>query len=340
VRLNPPLGLPALRRLTVIGLAGLAATFVAPDPIGRLLYPFKPELADPVMRIFVEMQPLHSFFWEAGGNALGAYGVMAVVGLTVVLRFRQYRLWEVTTLLGLAALANLAHRSLQDCILVMLALGVPHLTALVRQAAARGRRRRWVAWLLRLDGACKRICLSPLFRFQPFWPALAAALLAAVCLVPPVARAMPAREAPQWPRTAVDQIERLGLKGRFFGPPDYGAYLTWRLGRDRVRIYTDTRGFFFPPELLEDSHYMPQLYEGWEKRLNRVLNTYQTDYFLLETTGARGALWQYRLQPALEKLQKPPLHMDELSVLLTAAQVREALEFDRAQRAQSSTASR
>jgi hypothetical protein len=332
VRLNPPLDLAALRRLTVLGVAGLAATFVAPDPIGRMLYPFKPELAHPIMRIFQEMQPLWTYFPDAWANGVGAYGVMAVVWLTVVLRFRQYRLWEVTTLLGLTGLANLAYRSLQDCMVVMLALGVPHLAVLLRQAAALRRRRRWASFLVHLDCGCKRVCLSPWFRFQPFWPALAAGLLAAACLVPPLARAMPTQEPPEGPVGAVAYIERHGLKGRFFSPPDYGAYLTWRLGPDRVRIYTDTRGFFFPPQLLEDSHLLPQMVPGWRDRLKRVLDEHKTDYFLLETRHSRGALW-LRLK---DHLDSPALHLDRenASVLLSAAQVRAAVaKADRARQA-------
>src|SRR5262249_46599116 len=51
-RLNAPLDITQLRRLTIVGGLGLAATFIAPDPLERLLYPFKPELAHPIMRIF------------------------------------------------------------------------------------------------------------------------------------------------------------------------------------------------------------------------------------------------------------------------------------------------
>jgi hypothetical protein len=317
VRLNAPLELAALRRLTVIGLAGLAATFVAPDPLERLLYPFKPELAHPVMRCFVEMQPLYTFYDKGPATVVLAYLVAFLAGLSVVLRFRQYRLWEVATLVGLAGLANLAFRSLQDWLLVMLALSGPHLAVLLRRAAAGGRRRAWVAPLLRLDRSCKRLLLSRLFRFQPLWPAAGVALLAAVSLVPPLARAMPIQEDPQWPAAAVNHIERLGLSGRFFAPPDYGSYLTWRLG-GRARSYTDTRGFFFPPELLEDSIYVPQLGPDWRRRLDRVLDGYPTDFFLLEATGPRGELWR-RLQPLLDG---PPVHADDVAVLLTSAQVR------------------
>src|SRR5262249_61224460 len=125
---------------------------------------------------------------------------------------------------------NLAVRGLQDCVLVTLALSGPHLAVLLRRAAAGGRRRAWVAPLLRLDRRCKRLLLSRLFRFQPFWPAACVALLAAASLVPPLARQMPIQEDPRWPAAAVNRIEQLGLSGRFFGPPDYGSDLILRPG--------------------------------------------------------------------------------------------------------------
>jgi hypothetical protein len=330
LRLNAPLDGTSLRRLTIIGGLGLAATFVSPDPLERLLYPFKPELAHPVMRIFAEMRPLYAVFPSAPVSVGLTYAVAVLVGLTVVLRFRQYRLWEVATLLGLAGLANLASRSVQDWLLIMLALGVPHLAVLLRRAASGGRRRAWVVALLRLDGTAKRLLHSGWFRFQPRWLAGVALLLAVVSLVPPLARALPAREDPDLPCAAVDRIEQLGLSGRFFGPPDYGSYLTWRLG-ERARSYTDTRGFFFPPVLLEDSHYVPQLGPDWRRRLDRILDDYATDYFLLETAGPRGAFWR-RLAPLLDN---PPLHADGVAVLLTAAQVRAGVaKLDRLLRAE------
>ncbi|MCI0456734.1 MAG: hypothetical protein L0Z62_07125 [Gemmataceae bacterium] len=319
LRLNAPLDRPALKRLTLIGGLGLTATFIAPDPIERLLYPFKPELAHPVMRIFGEMQPLHTFLFHSPLTTLAVYVVAALTALTLVLRFRQYRLWEVATLVGLAGLANLAFRSVQDWMLMMLALGVPHLVALLGEAARR-RRRAWAARVLRLDLTCKRLLDSPLMRFQPVWPLGALAVLTAISLVPPLARAMPVQDDPEWPAEAVERIEQLGLSGRFFGPPDYGAYLTWRVP-GRAKTYTDTRGFFFPPVLLEDSHYVPQLGADWRQRLDRVLDEYRTDYFLLEVSGPRSELWR-RLEPHLDG---PPLHRDRLAVLLSAGQVRAAL---------------
>src|SRR5205807_1862887 len=110
------------------------------------------------------------------------------------------------------------------------------------------------------------------------------------------------------------------VQGRFFSPPDYGSYLGWRLG-DKAKVYTDTRGFFFPPLLLEDSIYLPQLGPNWQERLRRVLDDYRTDFFLLETTGVRGALWR-----DLQQHVGPPLYVDEQTVLLSAGQVRQWLK--------------
>ncbi len=315
VKLNAPLDRRGCWRLTAIGGLGLAATFLSPDPLDRLLYPFRPELAHPVQRLFSEMRPLHTVFFDLPLLTGVTYAVALLVGLTVVCRFRRYRLWEVALLAGLAGLAGLATRSVQDWVLNMLALGVPHLVALVRQAARTDRRRRWVAGLLRLDGLVKRALVGRLFRLQPAWPAAVLALLVVVSLIPPLARDMPVRELPGCPTAAVDRIAELGLSGRFFGSPDYGSYVTWRL-RERARSYVDTRGFFFPPTLIEDACYLPQQAPGWRERLDRVLDEYHTDYFLLEVDGPRGQLWR-ALRPHVR-----PIYCDDQAVVLSAAEVR------------------
>ena len=128
------------------------------------------------------------------------------------------------------------------------------------------------------------------------------------------------QDADEWPTGALAHVEEQGLRGKFFTPPDYGSYLTWRLGT-KVQTYTDTRGFFFPPALLEDSHFIPQLAFDWRERLNRVLDEFQTDYFLLETTGPRGDLWR-----SLKEYVDRPLYLDQQTVLLSADQVRRGLE--------------
>jgi hypothetical protein len=324
--LNTPLTTQALRRLTLIGSLGLAASLICPGPIERLLYPFRPELRHPIQRIFAEMQPLYSFLSMPPYATVLVYLLAALVLLTIVLRFRQYRLWEVAVLGCLGMLANLAFRSLQDWLLMMLAVGVPHVAVVLADAARRNRRRPWLVCLLRLDRSARRVLAGKAFCFQPAWPLGAAAALLVITLIPPLAQDMPVRYGEEWPADAVTYIEQAGLKGRFFGPPDYGAFLIWRLP-GQARAYTDTRGFFYPPELLEDSHFVPQLGPGWRRRLERVLNDYGTDYFLLETTGARAALGRLVKEHGLS-----PLYEDERTVLLTATQIRQATNAAFAQR--------
>jgi len=319
LKINTPLDPEAGRRLTLIGGLALAASWICPHPLERLLYPFRPEVAHPIQRIFAEMQPLYRSLGQPPYTVVLDYLVAMLVGLSVVLRFRHYRLWEVGLLLGLAGLANVAVRCLQDWMLLMLALGVPHLAVLLNGIAQRGVLRTPAKLLLfRSERACKRMLNTPLFRFQWYWPAAAVALLAAMSLIPSLARRMPIQNAAPWPAAALDWLEAQDLRGRFFGPPDYGSYVGWRLG-ERGQCYVDTRGFFFPPELLLDSHYVPQLVPGWRRGMQRIL-AHGTDYFLLETTGPRGQFWR-TFQPYLGR----PLYCDGQTVLLSAEQVQQAL---------------
>jgi hypothetical protein len=285
------------------------------------LYPFSPDISHPIQRVFVEMQPLYATIARAPISGVLIYLVAAIVLVTVALRFRLYRGWEIMLLLGLTLLANIAVRAAQDWLLVMLALGVPHAVALLRQAALNDRKRPWIALTLKVDRVWKRAWNSPLLRFQWGWPALAATVLTVVSLMPPLSRAMPLQDADEWPSGATAFLKEHGVEGHFFGPSDYGAYVTWRLG-DSARCYTDTRGFFFPPVLLEDSHYLPQLGADWQTRMDRVLDEYDTDYFLLETTGARGELWRM-LRPAVGD---DVVYLDGQSVVLTAEVVRRGLK--------------
>lgn len=318
VKWNRPLDGAGFRRLVLIGGIGLAASFVGPDPLGRLLLPFRPEVLHPAQRIMEEMQPLYRFLLRPPYTVCLAYPLAVLVAWTVVRRFRHYRLWEIALLAGLAVLANAAMRSVQDWVFLMLALGVPHVSALLHRAE-RGRADPLTAAALRVDAFLSSELANPRLRFQWSWPLAALALLAVVSLVPPLGRRMPVQDAPTWPTRAVTWIREHDLRGNFFGSPNYGSYVVWQLG-DRGRSYVYTRTFCFPPELLEDSHYLPQLAPGWEQRLQRVLD-HGTDYFLLETTGPRGRLWQ-ELRPHAGE----PLYLDEQTVLLTAQQVRRALD--------------
>jgi len=307
---------PALQRLTVIGALALAATFLSPDPIDRLLYPFSPDLKHPIFGIFVEMQPLHRFLFRQPLVAPVVYATAALVLVTIFKRWRYYRGWELALLAGLALLGNVAVRSLMDWYVIMLAIGLPHLQALYVDAVKRRPLAGWLHNLLRLDNSIKRLFGAAAFRFQPGWSLAGIAALAVLTVIPGLGRDMPLRDSPEWPVAALDHIEQAGLGGNFFAPPDYGAYIGWRL-KDRARTYMDTRGFFFPPTLVEDSHYLPAMGPQWRQRLNRVLNEFPTEYFLLETWGVRGALWH-----ALEPHISEPLYRDGKSVLVTAEQVR------------------
>ena len=114
MKLNHPLSFPESKRLTFIGLLGLAATCIGPDPIERFRYAFKPELAHPIHRTFSEMQPTWTTIATPPFNFAPMYLVAALVLLTIVCRFRQYRLWElsylvVLTLLGMRAVSGQLH---------------------------------------------------------------------------------------------------------------------------------------------------------------------------------------------------------------------------------------
>ena len=50
--------------------------------------------------------------------------------------------------------------------------------------------------------------------------------------------------------------------------------------------------------------------------MDRILEQ-GTDYFLMETDGAKGRLW-HQLRPNIEK----PLYLDDQAVLISAKQVR------------------
>jgi hypothetical protein len=268
------------------------------------------------------MQPAYTLIAQPPFAVIIAYLVAAVVALTVFLRFRTYRMWEVALLVGVTGLANIAARSLQDWLLISLMLGVPHVSALLREARLSRINVLWGgpfgAWVFRLNRRCERLFYNRALRFQGIWPAGMVLAFGVVSLLPPLARRMPIQDSNEWPVAAVDWIQANDLHGRFFAMPDFESYLAWRLG-DRAKIYVDTRGFFFPPELIEDSHFVPRVAPGWESRMERVLD-YGTDYFLLETNGDRAALWR-----ALKSHVDTPLYRDDATVLLSREQVAQSL---------------
>ena len=66
------------------GRSPLAATFVSPDPIGRLLYPFSAAAHHPILQSIPEMQPLVAFALEAPFAVALVYAVAALTAWTVV----------------------------------------------------------------------------------------------------------------------------------------------------------------------------------------------------------------------------------------------------------------
>jgi hypothetical protein len=253
------------------------------------------------MRGFVEMLPLHVFATNPPYLASLIYVVVAFVLFALVKRFRSFRLWEVALLAGTAFLGSYAYRSAQDFLLVWLAVGIPRLVEWYRAVAPRGVPR--LVW--RMERSAKSVLCSPLFRFQPRLAFLLLALL-------PLAGFSKRTEGRDWPQSALDFIEREDIKGNFFANANDGAYLLWRRGPENAHCYVDTRGFFFPPSILEDSHIVSNAETCWETRLQRVLDR-RTDWLLLRTGSA---LWP------LMRGDIKPIHLDAQVVLLNANDVR------------------
>jgi hypothetical protein len=298
--LNRPLDRNGLQRLTLFAFVGLTATFLAPDPIDRLLYPFRSELRHPAVRVFAEMQSLPMCAAQAPFVVLGSYLIAALVIISLIRCFRQYRLWQVGLMCALGLLANLAVRGLQDWLLVMLMLGVPHFAVWSRGLRPGVVAVRWLCW-------------------QPGWIVMVMVTLTVVTMFRPLPREIPVASHCPCPREAAEFIREHNLHGKFFAPPNFGSYLGWTLG-PQTQVYVDTRGFFFPPQLLEDSHVLPQLGTEWRQSLHRVLDEYPTDFLLLETNGPRGELWQY-----LRHRNAVPLYLDDETVLLSADELRQLM---------------
>ena len=317
---NEPLSKSMCWRLTFVGVAALAASFVTPNPIERLLFPFAANIKHPVQKLFVEMQPAYSQLTNPSHLALWLiFLITAAVAVTVILQFRSYRLWELALLLGVTGLANVAVRGLQDWTYIVLVVGVPHLSRLLREASPRRAVSRAIVGAInRVDRSLKGIVASRAFRPNMTWPAAAFAVLVIVSCIPSLSKGMPIQHAKNWPVAALDWCQEHNIHGNFFACPDYGSFIEWKLG-EKGKAYTDTRGFSFTGEQLEDSLLTPQLCDGWKERVDRILGK-GTDYFLLETTGPRGRLWT-QLQTSIDS----PLYLDHQAVLLSATQVRAAL---------------
>src|SRR5207244_1085748 len=126
--------------------------------------------------------------------------------------------------------------------------------------------------LLRLDRVVKKILHGPFLKPQASWPALFVGAMALFSLLP-VGSRLPGRENRLWPTEAVDWIAANGLPSqgpwKIFSGSDEGTYLFWRL-HDQVRVYSDTRGFYYPGDLLLDSYYLPGAEAQWPPRLERA----------------------------------------------------------------------
>ena len=99
-----------------------------------------------------------------------------------------------------------------------------------------------------------------------------------------------------------------------FSGSNEGTYLIWRMA-GQARVYSDTRGFYYPGELLDDSFNLPQGDDAWPDRLHRTLQN-GSAYFLLP---ASAGLWT-KLQPHIAR----PLYADAKYVILSAEQIRDA----------------
>jgi hypothetical protein len=306
-----------VRSLSIWAGLGLAATFVAPDPIGRLLYPFAPELRHPAQQLFREIRPP----WDSPGRPpfVAEFALCLALLFAWVLWVKRYhyRLWEWGLLLGVTLLAATATRAMIDWLVIASAWAVPHLGPLLRDRVQQ--RRRLARFVLRWERLMKRIVAGPYFKPQVGWLAIMLIALGIFTISPWSAR-IPEYENPRWPQAAADAIASGVLPSEpprnIFSGSDEGAYLIWRFPT-QARVYSDTRGFYYPGEFLMDSYYLPAADAEWPRRFERVV-AYRTEYFLLPVTCRWWSL--------LEQHGARPLHRDEQYVLLTTTEVEAAVE--------------
>jgi len=71
-----------------LGVMGFAATFLSPDPLGRVQYAFAPELKHPIHRAFVEMQPTWMTLGQPPFNFVPIY---LLAGLVLLMKTRICR---------------------------------------------------------------------------------------------------------------------------------------------------------------------------------------------------------------------------------------------------------
>jgi hypothetical protein len=309
--------------LVIWGGLGLLATLASPAPSDRLLYPFSPELRHSAQQMFEEIK---SPFRHLGRPpfVVEMLLLLAVVyAVVLLLRRRELIGWEWALFAGVSGLFLMAIRSAGDWLMVASALAIPQIGSLLLRGAKSNRWRKLVRPVIRFERGIKRIMNSPLFRLQPMWPALGFVLLTVISLIP-WGKLLPNHERADWPTEAADWIESGGLPGHgpwmIFSGYNEGSYLIWRFD-GRVKVYSDTRGFYYPGEFLDDSYSLPRAVGDWPARLDRVL-AQGTDYFLLPVRDPQGL--SYRLWDLLAPHIPHPLYRDEKYAIVTAAQVKEA----------------
>jgi hypothetical protein len=307
----------ALHCLMLWGGLGFLASLIAPDPVGRFLYPFASELRHPAQRLFIEIRPPWHFLGKPPHVIDGVVLLALTFGAILALRWRQLRGWEWGLVAGVSGLALAASRGTGDWLMITSALAIPEVGPLLRHLSRRRPAPRLCRLLLRVDRSVKKILRGPLLRPQPFWPAAIFASLACFSVIPIAAR-VPNREARHWPTAALNWIEQGNLPTpapwNIFTGSDEGTYLLWRLP-GRARVYSDTRGFFYPGDLLMDSYHLPAADDDWSKRLESVLD-HGTQFFLLRR---ETKFWKL-----IEPHAPAPLYSDDQFVILTAANVRQA----------------
>lgn len=309
--------LSIVRSLTFWGGLGLAASLVAPDPIGRMLYPFSPELRHPAQQLFREIRPPWSYLGQPPFIIESAFLLGLFYAVVLWKRRQELRLWEWGLLLGVAALAATATRGMIDWLVITSAYAVPQVgpmfTAWAKRRTALARR------ILPWERLAKRICAGPLLKPQTGWLGVGLVLMTVFALSPWSSPA-PNAENRRWPREAADWIAAGNLPTpppwNIFSGSDEGSYLLWRFP-EKARVYTDTRGFYYPGDLLLDSYHLPGADGEWPRRLERVLD-HGTQYFLLRIDSP---WWDI-----LQKHGASPLYLDAQHVILTTEQVQSAVQ--------------
>jgi len=304
--------LSSARGLTLWAGLALLASLVAPDPVGRFFYPFAPELRHPAQRLFQEIRPPWSYLGAKPYVLDFALLLGVLFAIVLIKRRREFRGWEWCLLLGVFGLFATATRGTIDWLMITAALAVPQLGPMVRDLNLR--RSRVGRVVLVADRVVKKILQGPFLKPQVWWPAAWFGVLALISLSP-LGERLPGRENKRWPTEAVNWIAANGLPTpgpwNIFSGSDQGTYLFWRLRGD-VRVYSDTRGFYYPGDLLLDSYYLPDADAEWPQRLERAIAN-GSQYFLLPV---ESKMWKL-----LEPHGPATLYRDDKYVLLSANQI-------------------